>query len=134
MSVEEFRPLYQRYIPWQQPRSTSDLPEEFVEILPAAYRPRKHSIVSCECGRHNITLSFSARISFSIMNHTKAEKRRRHESENLPYSEARQNLGQKKHFLGQKKHFLCNSFMFEFHRECGIQPCHSKGTTYANCR
>lgn len=27
-----------------------DLPEKFVEVLPAAYRPRKDSIVSCERG------------------------------------------------------------------------------------
>lgn len=54
------------------------LPEEFVKVLPAADRPRKDPVVSCESGRHNVAFSFSARVSFSIMDHAKARKIKTH--------------------------------------------------------
>lgn len=49
------------------------LPKEFLEVLPAAWRPREHPIVSRQSGRHDIAFSLPAGIAFSIMNHAKAE-------------------------------------------------------------
>lgn len=58
-----------------------DLLEKLVKVLPATHRPWKHSIVAYESGRHDVTFSFSTRVSFSVVNHAKTGHPRKKKKE-----------------------------------------------------
>lgn len=62
------------------------LPEEFLEVLPAARRPWEHTIVSGQRGRHDAAFRLPAGVAFSIMNHAKTRTESKQKGFRDPFS------------------------------------------------
>lgn len=75
MSVEHrSRSLLQT---WERPWLWPVLPEEFLQVLPAARGPWEHPIVSGQRGRHDVAFRFPAGVAFPIVNHAETTTQRR---------------------------------------------------------